>query len=182
LEDDLKRLGFSSFVDRNALRPGDKADVKMQNSAEKAAIGLVLVNKDFVERHWPMKELKIIVEMDTLLPIIVGMSHTEFEEAWQASDIASQLDEEFFNKVRRTTCIVHKEGWEGDLRQRACLAVTRVFIEKVCYNLPDTRASGRHIMRALRAAEQLKRPSSFRDLTKRDLEDVEEWLSTLKNM
>jgi hypothetical protein len=125
-----------------------------------------------------MEELKIFVEADTLLPVILDMSHTEFEAVWRASCIASQLDEAFFNKVRRTTCIVHEGGWEGELRQKACLAVTRFFVEKVCFGLPGAQ----HIVRALKAAEQLERRDRFRDLSKRDLEDVKEWINKLENM
>jgi hypothetical protein len=42
LEDELKQLSFKPFLDRNGLHPGDKADAKMRESAERAPIGLVL--------------------------------------------------------------------------------------------------------------------------------------------
>jgi hypothetical protein len=56
LEDELKQLGFKPFLGRNGLHPAP--DAKMQESAERAPIGLVLLNRDFVKRVWPMKELK----------------------------------------------------------------------------------------------------------------------------
>jgi hypothetical protein len=160
------------------LHPGDKADDKMVDSAKRAPIGLVLFDEHFVLREWPMAELKLIVEADTLLPIIIGMSHTEFKEAWRASHVASQYDDAFFARVTRTTFIVDKGGWQGDLRQRICFAVTRMFVEGVCPRLPNTMRAMGHVLRAAQAAKAIS-SFKFRDLTVRDIEDAQDWVRQL---
>lgn len=136
LESDLHNLGFTAFVDVTALQPGDKADQKILDSARKAPIGLVLFDNNFLVREWPMAELKLVVEEDTLLPVVIGMSHRDFEAAWRASELASQLDDTFLQRVVRTTFVVDEGGWHGELRQRVCFAVTRMFVEGVCPRLP----------------------------------------------
>jgi hypothetical protein len=183
LEHELLGLGFTSFVDVNGLHPGDAADKKMLEAAKKAPVGLVLLNRDFVIRHWPMEELKVIVGAGTLLPVIVDMSHDQFETGWRESRIAALLQEDFFDEVRRTTSLVHERGWQGVLLQKTCLAVTRMFVEKVCApEFPDTRRSMTHIMRVLEAAQKLKVGDRFIDLTRRELNHVEEWISKLNSL
>lgn len=172
-------LGFTAFVDVTALHPGDKADQKMIDMARKAPIGLVLFDRNFVLRDWPMAELEIIVQADTLLPVVVGMSHTELKEAWQASEVAKHRDDAFFERVARTTFVVDQGGWRGELRQRICFAVTRMFVEGVCPRLLDTSQSMNQVIRALKAAEAIR---GFRDLKGRDYSDAEKWVRQLENM
>jgi hypothetical protein len=181
LENDLHGLGFTAFVDVTALHPGDKADQKMIDMARKAPIGLVLFDKNFVLREWPMAELKLIVEADTLLPVVVGMSHTELKTAWQASDVATNLDDAFFERVTRTTFLVDQGGWQGELRQKICFAVTRMFVERVCSRLLDAGQSTIYVIRALKAAEAIIN-RWFRDLNGRDYEEAEKWVRQLKSM
>jgi hypothetical protein len=96
LEEDLRTLGFKAFVDKTALHPGDSADARMLQSAQTTPIGLALLSRDFVVRVWPLVELKLIVEAGMLLPVVVGMSHTEFKQAWRASPEANGLGESVF--------------------------------------------------------------------------------------
>jgi hypothetical protein len=179
LESDLCGLGFTAFVDITALHPGDKADKKMLESAQRAPIGLVLFDKNFVLREWPMAELKLIMEGDTLLPVVIGMSHSEFKEAWRASAIASQLDDAIFDRVTRTTFVVDKGGWQGELRQKICFAATRMFVERVCPQLPNTMRSMVHIMRVAKAAKAISN-YSFKDLTVRDIVEAQAWVRQLE--
>lgn len=182
LESDLKIMGFRVFVDINALRPGDKANDKMISSAEQAPIGLVLINKDFLERGWPMGELKIIVEADTFLPVILNMSHSEFETAWRASELTTQFDEHFLQRVSRTTFLVEEVGeWRGKLRQRVCLSVARMFVKKVCPSLEDRMSNVKYLRRALKAAEVLNGGENFLDLTKGECIEVKNWITELQS-
>jgi hypothetical protein len=182
LESDLKGMGFRVFVDINALRPGDKANDRIVGSAQRAPIGLVLINKDFLERGWPMRELRIIVEADTFLPVILDMSHSEFEAAWRASELTSQFDEQFFQTVSRTTFLVEEvEEWRGKFRQRVCFSVARMFVKKVCSSLEDKMSSVKYLRRALKAAEALNGDQSFLDLTKGECKEVENWIAELKS-
>lgn len=175
-------MGFRVFVDINALHPGDKANDKIIGSAQLAPIGLVLINKDFLKRGWPVSELRFIVEGDTFLPVILNMSHTEFEAAWRASELTKQFDEHFFQKVSRTTFLVEEVGeWRGKLRQRVCFSVARMFVKKVCPSLEDKLSSVKYLRRALKAAEALNGGQSFLDLTKGECIEVENWISDLRS-
>lgn len=180
LENDLSSLGWVSFVDIDALRPGDDADQKMLESARLAPVGLVLFDRTFFTRKWPVEELKLIVESNSLLPVLVGMPFTEFEALWLASPLTSQLAEPFFRKVARTSFVLDKGTWQGELRQRICFAVTEFFIERVLPDLPDTRRSMLYTLRALEAAKAIKE-RRLRDLLGRDYYEAEKWIQYLEN-
>jgi hypothetical protein len=168
-----------AFVDVTALHPGDRADKKILDSARKAPVGLVLFDNNFLLRQWPMAELKLIVEEDTLLPVIIGMSHAEFEAAWRASEVASQLDDALFEHVIRTTFVVDEGGWQGELRQRICFAVTRMFVESVCSRYSDTTGCVILASKALKAAKAIS-DRCFRELTGRDYAEAEQWIKELE--
>lgn len=165
----------------NALHPGDKADAKMIEAVQRAPIGLVLVDRAFLHRKWTVAELKLIVKADTLLPVLINMTYEEFKKEWFASEMTSALGNHFFQEVLRTTFEVHEAGSLRVLRQRICLAVTRMFVERVCPNLPDKRWSARHIQCALEAANRIQR-DVLRDLTARECEHVGAWIKKLKDM
>jgi hypothetical protein len=67
------------------------------------------------------KELELIVESNSLLPVLVGMPFVAFEAEWVASLLTSRLDESFFMKVARTSFIVDKGGCQGELREKIML-------------------------------------------------------------
>lgn len=178
LERDLRSLGFRAFVDKTALNPGDSADDRMRQSAGTTPIGLALLNEDFVARKWPLAELKLIVEAGTLLPVVVGMSHTEFEQAWRASPKAVGMGEGLFTGVTRTTFVVDEGGWQGALRERICFAVLRRFVEKVCPRLPNIMASMLHVKRALKAAKFVA-AHRMSELKGPDYEAAAQWVEHL---
>lgn len=182
LEEDLRTLGFEAFVDKTALHPGDSADARMLRSAQTTPIGLALLNRDFVVREWPLAELKLIVAAGTLLPVVVGMSHTEFKRAWQASSEATGLGEVIFREVIRTTSVVDEGGWQRPLREKICFAILRVFVEKVCPRLPDRIASMRHVERALAAAGGVAAHRILHSLNGRDYKAAAEWVTHLENI
>jgi hypothetical protein len=176
----LRGLGFSAFVDATALHPGDQADKKMRDSARKAPIGLVLFDENYIVRDWPMAELKLIVEAGTLLPVAIGLSHTELKAAWRRSQVASKLDEAFFEPVSRTTFIVDEGSWQGELRERICFATTRMFVEKVCPRLPDTGRSMRCKQRVLKAAKAIE-SLCLGTLQGREIREAKKWVRQLEN-
>jgi hypothetical protein len=182
LESDLHTLGFRAFVDKTALHPGDSADARMLQFAQTTPIGLALLNRDFVVREWPLAELKLIVEAGTLLPVVVGMSHTEFKEAWRASSEATGLGETMFREVIRTTSVVDEGEWQRPLREKICFAVLRVFVEKVCPRLPDRAASMRHVVRALAAARGVADRQILRWLNGPDYDAAAERFTHLNNI
>jgi hypothetical protein len=181
LQGDLFMLGLKAFADKTALHPGDSADARMLQSARTAPIRLALLNKDFVVRKWPLAELKLIAEAGTLLPVVVGLSHTELERAWRASSEAVGLGEEMLKKVMRTTFVVDAGGWQRPLRERICFAVLRSFVEKVCPRLPNILASMRHVERALKAAKVVA-AHRLAELNGPDYEAAARWFEHLRSI
>jgi hypothetical protein len=173
---DLTTLGFRPFVDTDMLNPGDSADTKIVKAAEISPIGLVLLNEDFLKREWPVRELKFIVDANTLLPVLVGMSYNEVKATLEGSAlIRTDLGKSFVEKVLRTT-FGTKESLDQDaLRQRVCLDVTRLFVEKGCPKLPDKLVSAKHYNRA----RMLRGESSFGHLTKTDCKEIDGWIAWL---
>lgn len=181
IANELKRLGFRTFVDADELKPGDDADAKMVKAAENSPIGLVLFDSDFFTRKWPMRELGIIVKSDTLLPVLVGPSYSQAEDALRMSALGeAPFGERFVQKVLRTTFGVSKGLRHGELLQRVCLDVTRVFILRVCSALPNVLRSAGHFHQALTAARMLREKRSFGLLRKDDCEEIDRWIKDLE--
>jgi hypothetical protein len=180
LEADLERLGYEVFIDVNSLHPGDNIPQQIDSAAQQAAVGLVLFNRDYVNRHWPVRELQLIMAAGTLLPVVIDMSHEEFEAAWHASAKASHLGDDIFTSIKNTVFIVDKGGWRGELRQKICLGVTRRYVKKFCDSLEDRISSAKYIIRALNASKVLQDRYSFKELTKRDLEEIDPWIASLE--
>jgi hypothetical protein len=178
VESELEGLGFKAFVDKTSLFAGNKADQKMENAAQRAAIGLVLFNQDFFTSKWPMRELKLILEADTLLPVIVGMNHDELVGKMREKG----LPQRDFTTVNRTTCLEQEGKGEKELVQKTCLAVVRAFVEKVCPSLPDSRRSGEIIRKALEAVMLIKDEKKLLDITRRDAGPAKGWIDDLRFM
>lgn len=157
--------------------------MRLAESATRAPIGLVLFNRDFVERKWLMPGLKLIVEEGTLIPVVIGMSYPELEEAWRASNVAaSQFDEALLKKIGRNTFVVDDWGWEHKrLRERICCAVLRIFVEEVCPRLPDAVSSMRYVMRALSAAQRIA-AHELAYLKGADYDEAAHWVRHLQNI
>lgn len=177
---ELKRLGFQTFVDADELKPGDSADEKMVKAAKASLIGLVLFDSNFFTRRWPMLELGILVKAETFLPVLVGLTYHEAEAALRSALAGNPNGDSFVCKILRTTFGTSEGLRHGELRQRVCLDVTRVFVNKVCPGLPDAVSSAGKFQKALKAAEMLREKGSFGHLTKDDCEEIDGWIEDLK--
>lgn len=185
IKSELTRLGFTAFLDKHDLHAGDDADRKMETYAQSAPIGLVLLSEEFLQRKWPMRELELIVKAESLLPVIIGMSHTEFKQKWRDSaQETSQFDEELFRKVTRTKCIVNDGAdgaWPLALRQEICFSVLRVFVEKICPRLPNEALSLKPVIQALKAAQAI-RSGELALLRIMDATEAGNWVTYLENL
>lgn len=177
LNEELRRLGFTIFM---LDSEGGYADARMLLSVGMSPIGLALINADFLEWRWPLRELESLVKAGSLLPVLIGMSITEFEQAWRASSAAAGLGEEMFESVMRTTFVVDQGGWRDQLRERICIAMLRRIVEEVCPRLPDGAASMRIVERALKAA-RLVAAHHFVDLRGRDIQAAAAWVTYLED-
>lgn len=176
LEGDLHKLGLKAFVDAVSLHPGDSTN-RAGARMFMAPIGLALINRDYLKREWPLRELKGLMEAGTVLPVLVGMSHSEWEQLWRASSEATRLGKAIFHEVARTAFVIDELGWRR-MREKICFAVLRVFIEKVCPHLSGA-TSMQHIERALTAAKGAPR---HLELTVGEMKAAARWVEDLKNL
>jgi len=58
----LKSAGLRVFVDYDSLKLGNYATTEMVEAAWSAPVGLFVLSKDFLQREWPEKELRIFLE------------------------------------------------------------------------------------------------------------------------
>ena len=58
----LKEADLNVFVDYESLDSGDHAPTEMENAAWTAQVGLFVLSKDFFQRDWPERELRIFLE------------------------------------------------------------------------------------------------------------------------
>jgi hypothetical protein len=50
--------------------PGDAAAAKMLDAAAAAPVGLAIYSREYFDRVWPLRELRILVEQKKLLPVL----------------------------------------------------------------------------------------------------------------
>jgi len=62
INESLKSAGLRVFVDYDSLKLGDHATKEMLDAAWTAPVGLFVLSKDFLQREWPEKELRIFLE------------------------------------------------------------------------------------------------------------------------
>lgn len=186
VSNDLTGLGFHCFLDKDALKPGEQADEKMETSVREAPVGLVLFDEHFFKKVWPMRELKIIFERGTLLPVLVGMTYEEFETALTAPSAVSKLGEERIKRILRTTCITsYPNESPSTMRQRIQYAVLHQFVSKVGPFLPDTRRGFFYLLliaRALKTARGLYHGTlGISKLSAGDVNQIAMWSSEVEN-
>ncbi|KAK9803963.1 hypothetical protein WJX72_008415 [[Myrmecia] bisecta] len=107
LEEMFKRLNLTAFIDKNSLQGGDAADKVMVDAAKKAPVGVALLSKPFFEKEWPMRELKLIMENDALLPVLHGISYEDAKESLKkcAPESAEYWQQSRRDAVMRTTAV-----------------------------------------------------------------------------
>lgn len=182
---DLTRLGFKCFLDKESLHAGDAADKEMEKAAREAPIGLVLFDKHFVEKPYPVRELKIIVEEGTFLPVLIGITHDEFKEKLTAASTGAlfrtTFKKETIEQILRTTMVKSLPNESpSEVRQRIQYAVLRRFVKKVCPSLPDTM---RGLIYLLLIARALKTALSLPKLPNHngDSRQIAKWYDDLQS-
>ena len=102
LQSELRRLGIKAFVDKRNLHAGDHSEEIMITAADVAPVGVALFNRDYFERNWPIHELVILTEKDTLLPVLHGeMTHKEYEKLLRGSPEGRKLFPDSWDHIAR---------------------------------------------------------------------------------
>jgi hypothetical protein len=180
--EELQQLGFSAFLDEYSLSPGDDICAKIKDSATQAAVKVAFFNLDFFQRQWPMAELELIKDADTLLPVLVDTPFDNFKAAVRDPFLASQLLESDQEKLLNTACLRVSGAENSNLRDMVCFSVLQIYIEKFCPRLPPPRVGAAYIGKALKAVEAIQRNQFLLDLTVRRRQPVAGWILELQGM
>ncbi|KAK9810247.1 hypothetical protein WJX72_007249 [[Myrmecia] bisecta] len=184
LRKDINSLGLRAFVDMEDLLPGDQADGIMLGSANSAPVGLAVFSSDFFRKKWPMRELRILVERKTLLPVLYrDMPYDELERQLKDSIVAEppkEVWDSFVEEVQRTTYLRSKEEYTGVLRQDLCWNVVRLLATKVCRTLPNSVRTGNFLDRVEKAAQMICDDTRFEDLPRSKSRQAEGWIEDIK--
>ncbi|KAK9807503.1 hypothetical protein WJX72_001051 [[Myrmecia] bisecta] len=173
------------FLDQTDLYAGDSADDVMLRCANSAPIGLAVYSKHFFCKEWPMRELRILVDREVLLPVLYGqLTHAEFIRHLQNSPLAKPSQREwdrFTEQVRRTTYIMSTDLSQSArrLREQLCWNVVRVLATKVAPTLRDSRNTYDFKARVKQAAKELtsELPTRrFGQLTYDQIIKAKEWV------
>jgi hypothetical protein len=109
LREKFKDVGLNAFVDESDLQGGDYADNHILDAVKEAPVGLALLSKHYLEKEWPIRELKAIVGKTTLLPVLYNITHeaasTTIANTPQAEAYDAREWKEFTNQVRRTAAV-----------------------------------------------------------------------------
>lgn len=88
LYDRLRHAGVRVFVDWACLKPGGNPEKQMHRAAENALVGLALLTPDYVSNDWPMQELDIFLQKETLLPLFYDLTPDQCSDPGQALEDA----------------------------------------------------------------------------------------------
>lgn len=196
LRDDLKELGIHAFVDKEDLRAADTADDIMLRAARTAPIGLAIFSREFFAKSWPMRELHIISERNTLLPVLTPreptFTHDELEEHLKKAakktkgGLSKEEWDDFMKKVLRTTHPEQvKEAYTRPLRCRLCLDVIRLLVEKTCPRLGDSKLAEEVLRRVLNAVREVMRTgegSRFPKILAESVAAAKDWEQKIKKL
>jgi hypothetical protein len=157
----LEGLGLTVFLDKD-MRPGVAADAAMLSAANVAHVGLTLFSKEFAEREWPLRELKIFAARGSLLPALVPPLTYE---AWKDCLGRAPLTDYVRLAALRTVMMIGSDRDVLTWQHKVCLGVVRVLVLKVRGGLPDRAWAGELRMRVQTAAERVVK---FTELTVRE--------------
>ena len=180
-------VGIRAFVDQNDLRGAMKADACMLGQARSAPVGLAILSPEFFSKTWPMRELEILMERDSLLPMLTSrlprFTHEAFVQCVRQSQYLPQGDREGF--AQRVTRITHMGNGECDqlLQQEVCWAVVRLLVESICPRLRDSVFTAKVLDRVQKAAKLIAEDAHmFGSLEGVKLRKAKDWLRKLADL
>ena len=158
------------------------ADQVMLKAAAQARIGVVVLDKQYLRKPWPMKELRIIMQQHTCLPVLLGLSYEQFEEEiklQQQQPAYSREDSAMLSILRRISSVVTTASNQHELVQHAAFAVVQLLMMKDCGQLRNSAADLSLLLRVRDAAQHILKKGAFIALSKRDVESAQEWVMRL---
>jgi len=145
---------FVDYDDKKSLRPADHAPTKMEQAAWTAPVGLFVLSKEFLQRKWPVKELRIFLERRKngenvkILPCFYGL------DAWEKDPSLTSEQKSLLREVSEFTGRERRFGlsFEEALVSRLTLDVVQLVAEAKDQGGSSTQAGstsalGKHLMK-----------------------------------
>ena len=150
------QLGLTVFLDKG-MAAGDAADDTILHAASGAHVGLALFSREFAEREWPLRELKIFVGRGSLLPALVPpLSYEAWKKFIQNATLRqASLSKEVRIAAQGTMMVRGSVEEMLTWKQRVCLAVVGALVDKARAGLPDRAWAGELKLRIKAAAERV---------------------------
>ena len=131
----------------------------MLSAAAQARIGVVVLDEHYLQKTWPMKELRIIMQQRTCLPVLLGLSYRQFEDAvrqQQQQPAYSSEDSAMLDILRRISMVTAAVD-AYKLLQHAAFAVVQLLMKKDCQQLRGYAADLALLLRVQTAAQHILR-------------------------
>ena len=150
----------------------------MLNSVEDSAVGLLLLNGNFLGKEWPMKELRRIMQQEKSLPVLYNISYDDFAQLLKEQ---GEADADMLRQLKRTTMVQHTTPREPVLfRQNVCFAVLGRLATVCCPELTDPSASDvMFVMRVRDAVKHVCSDGYYEELRGSQKTEAKGWLEKL---
>jgi hypothetical protein len=123
----LKQLKLRPFFDLDSLQGTMGNDVIMDEAAQRAPVGVLLLSPEFFQRTWPLRELAIIMNNGRYLPVWTGKDFNDLKEFLKAKPDKSQLSElewsQLVHKLEYATTIIHGDRFTAHLLDEVLFAI-----------------------------------------------------------
>jgi hypothetical protein len=129
----LKQLKLRPFFDLDSLQGTMGNDVIMDEAAQRAPVGVLLLSPEFFQRTWPLRELAIIMNTGRYLPVWTGKDFKDLEEFLKTKPDKSQLSEQewsqLVHKLEYATTIIHGNRFTAHLLDEVLFAIIQLFYQ-----------------------------------------------------
>src|SRR5829696_2598286 len=66
LSNELNDRGFSVWLDHEVLVDGQKLEEQIEKGLTQCHVGIVILSPDFIRKDWPLRELDVLLGIETL--------------------------------------------------------------------------------------------------------------------
>lgn len=159
----------------------------MLKAVKEAPVGLAILSEHFLQKDWPIKELQIIVQQETILPVFYKVTYERAEALLQSSPQAQAWNPHewvrFTDQVLRTTALKNPvtSSDEGPFVQAIVFSAVRICVnaaQKVVENSSDRVWAYRFVQKVEVLARKMAQ--EFKSLTVKQKDEAEEWANDLK--
>lgn len=154
----------------------------MVEALREAHVGVAILSRAFFQKKAPMRELKVIVEQDNLLPVLWDVTYEEMVDLCQGSQMLQ--DEGFKKKVVRTTAVlaVEEKTFRSILCQKVAFAALRGIASRCHIDKINSQAAYTYVGRLQRALHKVVKPNNFMpDISKRNVVEAIGMLQEVEN-